>query len=65
MGDARAGSGGGEGDGLGEDPRHEEVRVVGGAGAAADLHGSAEDVREQHHEHDGLDEPENDHLGDP
>jgi hypothetical protein len=65
VGDARAGSGGGEGDGLREDAGHQELAVDGGIGGAADIHGAAEDIAEQHHEHDRLDEPEDHHFRDP
>ena len=66
VGDARAGAGGGEGDGLRED-----ARPSGTCGSRTALvvppivDGPAEDVAEQHHEHDRLDQPEDDDLGDP
>jgi hypothetical protein len=64
LGDARAGPRRGEGDGLGEDAGHQELAVDLRAGGAADVQRAAEHVREQHHEHDRLDQPEDDHLGD-
>ena len=59
VGHRDAGRGAGEGHGLHEDPAHEVVGVVPTAGH---LDRAAEDEREQQHEHDRLDDPEDDRV---
>ncbi len=61
VGEPRAGERGAEGDGLGEDPRDEELLVV----AALHVDRPTEDVGEQQHEHDRLQRREDQQVGHP